>query len=87
MMGTGDSRWTPLEEALQLHMQHLGIPEALRQELSDEAQQPGIMWLSDHAIMVHETPMGLALDRVEFNALLDQIKPVSVPLKTTPNPG
>jgi hypothetical protein len=80
MMGTGDNRWIPLEEALQLHMQDLGLPEAFRQEPSgtSEPQQPGIMWLSDHAIMVHETPLGLALDREEFNALLDQIKPGSL---------
>ena len=80
MMKTGDNRWIPLEEALQLHMQHLGLPEAFRQELSGtlEPHQPGIMRLSDHAITVHETPLGLALDREEFNALLDQIKLVSL---------
>ncbi len=62
-------------------MRHLGLPEPFRQQLRNslEPQQPGIMWLSDHAIMVHDTLTGLAFDREEFIALLDQIKPVTLP--------
>ena len=81
MVGGEDARWILLEEALDLHMQHLGLPDPFQQELRNalEPHQPGIMWLSDHAVMIHETPLGLAFDREEFNAVLAQIKPATLP--------
>jgi hypothetical protein len=75
----GDDRWITVMEASEIYMQQLGLPEAFRRELRAEPIQPGIMWLGDHAITVHESPLGLAFDRQEFNPIIDQVKPVKLP--------
>jgi len=75
----GDARWIPVAQALEIYMRQLGLPEAFREALGAELHQPGIMWLSDHAITVYESPVGLAFDRQEFNPIIDQVKAVRLP--------
>ena len=60
-------------------MQQLGLPEAFREGAGAEPRQPGIMWLSDHAITVYDSPVGLAFDRLEFNLIIYQVKAVRLP--------
>ena len=53
--------------------------EAFREGVGADPRQPGIMWLSDHAIAVCDSPVGLAFDRQEFNPIIDQVKAVKLP--------
>ena len=70
----GDARWIPVAEALEIYVLQLGLPDAFREALGAELHKPGIMWLSDHAITVYESPVGLAFDRQEFNPILDRAR-------------
>jgi hypothetical protein len=74
-----DAGWIPVAEALDIYMQQLGLPEEFRAGLRAEPHQPGIMWLSDHAITVYDSPLGLAFDRQEFNSITDKVKAVKLP--------
>lgn len=41
-------------------------------------QEGGMMWFSDHAILVHETSDGLGFDRSEFEAILEKVSRVEL---------
>jgi len=72
--------WIDVEVALRGYAEKLGLPpQALGMVLGKfKPKQPGIMWLSDHAIMVHATDSGLAFDRIEFEAVMREVKPVQL---------
>ena len=37
-----------------------------------------MMWLKDHAILVHETAEGFGFDRAEFEAILKDVEPIKL---------
>ena len=75
----GDARWIPVAEALEIYMQRLGLPETFREGVGADPRQPGIMWLSDQAITVYDSPIGPAFDRQEFNPIIEKVKAVKLP--------
>ena len=68
-------RWIGLEEALEAQARCLGAPEGFHLELLKNLAdlKPGMIWLSDQAITLHELPTGFAFDRAEFEAVLARI--------------
>ena len=76
-MTSNQDHWIGLEEALRLQAQLLGLPPSWYLESLKKLPplSPGIMWLSDQAIMLHQLSSGFAFDRAEFEAVLAKIKP------------
>ncbi len=65
-----EDRWIGLEEALAIHARRLGMPEGFHRELLGALDyRPGIVWLSDHALVLYERPSGLGFDRADFDAI------------------
>jgi hypothetical protein len=74
---SAEGMWIGLHEAFATYVQRLGLPKGLHRELISGLEcRPGLMWLSDHAILLYERPTGLGFDRDEFEAIMLKIKPV-----------
>ena len=80
---TGESpgnHWIGFEEAFTALEARMGLPHGLFPRPTDAVtcQEGAMVWFSDHAILVHETPHGFAFDRGEFEAILQKVKRVDL---------
>lgn len=67
----GADRWLGVRDALSIYARTIGLSVDFLGGVAPE--RPGVMWLSDLSVMVHDTGVGLAVDRREFDVVLQQI--------------
>jgi hypothetical protein len=74
------NRWIGFEEAFTALEARMGVPHGMLRRPTDAVtcQEGAMMWFSDHAILVHETPLGFGFDRGEFEAILQKVKRVDL---------
>jgi hypothetical protein len=78
--GSDANRWIGFEEAFTALEAKMGLPSGLLPRPRDPmtCQEGAMMWFSDHAILVHEVPLGFGFDRGEFEAILQKVKRVDL---------
>lgn len=67
----GADRWVGVREAVSIYARAIGLSEDFLGGVAPES--PGVMWFSDISLMVHDTGTGLAVDRGEFEVVMQQI--------------
>ncbi len=74
------SPWIGFEEAFVALEERMGVPVGLfpRPLDSMSCQEGAMMWFGDHAILVHETPIGWGFNRSEFEAVLQNVKRIDL---------
>jgi hypothetical protein len=72
--------WIALDEAFAALELRMGLPAGLLHRPTEglSFQEGGMMWFSDHPILVRETPRGLGFDRSEFEAILAKVNRVEL---------
>ena len=71
-----------LDQALDLYLKALGIPERIMQErklklsrqIKTSMQREGRVWLKDYPLRVHVSEFGYEFEADEFNKLLEQVR-------------